>query len=112
MDQRLLAGRPPGDDAQPIGGQPGAQSVPPKSAGFLTEDAEREGLDVLDRLNRRRLEALPGDSRLEARIASYELAARMQGRARGVDLDGETASDQTLYGMDDPATEPTSAATA
>ena len=51
---------------------------PPASAGFLTRESQREGRDVLARLNRRHAAANAGDSRLESRIAAYELAARMQ----------------------------------
>ena len=46
-----------------------------------------------------------GDSRLESRIAAYELAARMQQSApEALDLAGETAATQALYGLDEPAT--------
>ena len=46
------------------------------------------------RLNREHMTRSPGDSRLEARIASYELAARMQLSAPEVlDLSGETRGD-------------------
>jgi hypothetical protein len=65
-----------------------------------------EGLDLLARQNRRHAAENPGDSRLEARIASYELAARMQTSApSALDLAGETAATRRLYGLDDPATE-------
>ena len=46
-----------------------------------------------------------GERDLEARIAGYELAARMQTAAKDVlDLSGESASTRLLYGLDDPAT--------
>lgn len=51
---------------------------PPKSAKFITPDSELAGLRVLDELNREHQKSRPGDSRLDARIASYELAAKMQ----------------------------------
>ncbi len=51
---------------------------PPDSARFLTADSRREGLEVLAWLNRRHAAANEGDTRLESRIAAYELAARMQ----------------------------------
>jgi Protein of unknown function (DUF1501) len=45
------------------------------------------------------------DPQLEARIASYELAARMQVSAtEALDLAGETAETQALYGLDNPTT--------
>ena len=64
---------------------------PPK-VRFVTPDADRDGHQLLGRLNRRHAESRPGDSRLEARIASYELAARMQQHApEALDLARESA---------------------
>lgn len=80
---------------------------PSRAAKFVTADAERAGLEALSALNRRQAEHTPGDSRLEARIASYELAARMQLAVPEVlDLRGETAATRRLYGLEDPITEP------
>ena len=79
----------------------------PKSAQFVTPESARDGLALLDKINRRHLASAPDDSRLEARIASYELAARMQLAVPGVlDLKGETDATRKLYGMDDALTEP------
>jgi uncharacterized protein (DUF1501 family) len=48
----------------------------------------------------------PEDSRLDARIASFELAYRMQSEApEAFDLAGETEATARLYGLDQPATE-------
>lgn len=70
-------------------------------AGFVTDRADRDGLRLLDRLNRDHRESRPGDSRLEARIRSYELAARMQLSApEALDLSGESASTLRMYGLD------------
>jgi hypothetical protein len=78
---------------------------PPDSARFLTADSRREGLETLAWLNRRHEAANEGDSRLESRIAAYELAARMQHSApEALDLGGETAATRTIYGLDDPVT--------
>ncbi len=64
-----------------------------------TEIATREFLKLL---NDRHLERHPGDTELSARIASYELAARMQLRAAEVaDLSRETTAIRTAYGADD-----------
>ena len=69
-------------------------------------EAERAGLALLDRFNRAHRDGREGDSRLDARIASYELAARLQLSAPEVlDLAGESAATKRLYGLDDPATE-------
>jgi hypothetical protein len=78
---------------------------PPDSAGFLTADSRREGLDVLAWLNRRHAAANEGDTRLDSRISAYELAARMQRSApEAIDLASETAATRSLYGLDDPVT--------
>jgi hypothetical protein len=76
--------------------------APPRYQG----DAQRRYLSYLDRLNRHHLEQHPGELDLQARIASYELAARMQTAAKeALDLSRETAETKRLYGMEDPATE-------
>ena len=62
-------------------------------------------LEYLDRLNRDHLARHPGELDLEARIASYELAARMQTAAReALDLSKETAATRRLYGLDEAHT--------
>jgi hypothetical protein len=71
----------------------------------LKGDVQRRNLAYLGRLNRGHLEAHPGESDLEARIASYELAARMQTAAKeALDIRGESPATQKLYGLDDPVT--------
>src|SRR5207237_6070545 len=63
-------------------------------------------LAYLERLNRSHLERHPGESDLEARIASYELAARMQTAAKeALDIGSESAATKKLYGIDDPVTQ-------
>lgn len=58
--------------------------------------------DFVKFLNDRHLERNPGDTDLMARIASYELAARMQLAAADVaDLSQESESTLKLYGADD-----------
>ncbi len=71
----------------------------------LKGDLQRENLDFLARLNRRHLERHPGEADLEARIASYELAARMQSAAKdALDISQETQATQNMYGLDRPET--------
>jgi hypothetical protein len=66
---------------------------------------QRQKLDFIQQLNRRHYEAREDDDRLEARIASYELAFRMQAAApEAVDLAGETAETRALYGLDERST--------
>jgi hypothetical protein len=66
---------------------------------------QQQNLALLETLNRRHLDAHPREADLEARIASYELAARMQSAAKeALDIGSETAATQKLYGLDDPLT--------
>jgi hypothetical protein len=63
-------------------------------------------LKYLELLNREHLAQHPGEFDLEARIASYELAAQMQTAAKeALDLSHESAATKKLYGMDDPVTQ-------
>jgi hypothetical protein len=79
---------------------------PPESARALATPAnERATLELLGRMNRDHAAARPGDSRLDARIESYELAAKLQLSAPQVlDLAGESAATRALYGLDDART--------
>ena len=62
-------------------------------------------MELLARMNREHLETNPGDSALEARIQSYELAARMQMTIPDiVDLDTERPETRRLYGLDQEKT--------
>jgi hypothetical protein len=79
---------------------------PVESAKFITRQSEADGLQLLNSLNREHAARHPGDSRLDARIASYELAARMQVSAPEVlDLSGESALTKKMYGLDDKTTQ-------
>ncbi|MCY2963806.1 MAG: DUF1501 domain-containing protein [Planctomycetota bacterium] len=73
---------------------------------FASRGADQEGLDLLRQINQKYADGHPGDDRLEARIASYELAAKMQLSApQAFDLSQESSSVQSSYGLDQPATE-------
>ena len=66
---------------------------------------QQQNLALLQKLNSRHLEQTGGDADLEARIASYELAARMQTSAtEALDISRETQATQNLYGLDNEAT--------
>jgi hypothetical protein len=72
----------------------------------LSPDRQRGQLAVLNRLNHIHRQGREEDSRLEARIESFELAFRMQMEAPDAfNLDAEPKSVQRLYGVDDPRTE-------
>ena len=67
---------------------------------------QRNQLDLLGKLNSQYGAASPDNSELSARIASYELAFRMQSYApQAVDLSQETEETKRLYGLDQPLTE-------
>ncbi len=71
----------------------------------LRGELQRQNLDFLRALNERHLERHPAEADLEARIASYELAANMQEAAReALDISGETKATHTMYGLDHDAT--------
>ena len=77
----------------------------PTDAQYITKASEREGLALLDKVNRVHLQTHEGDSRLEARIASYQMAAKLQLSAPEVlGLARESPATRKLYGLDDPIT--------
>jgi uncharacterized protein (DUF1501 family) len=68
----------------------------------MTDRAQRRVLDALRDYNESHLSSRSDNSNLSARIASYELAYRMQAQAPGaVDLGEETQATQEMYGMND-----------
>ena len=69
-------------------------------AGMQAAD-QRDLLDTLGQLNQRHFEARNHDSELSARIASYELAFRMQMAApEATDISSESEATKKLYGLD------------
>jgi hypothetical protein len=91
---------------RPSARTPIADLFPPESARALATPAnERDTLALLERMNRDHAVQRPGDSRLDARIAAYELAAKLQLSAPEVlDVEREPASMRALYGLEAPAT--------
>lgn len=70
-------------------------------ADFVTKSSDRDGLELLSQINRQYQNQRQGDSRLEARIRSYELAARMQLSApEALDISGEPKHVMKMYGLD------------
>lgn len=93
-----------GTTIRPSASRPIRSLFPPERA-FLSPESESDGLDLLTRLNREHADHRPGDSRLDARISSYELAARLQLSAPEVlDLSGESRATRSLYGLDEEIT--------
>jgi hypothetical protein len=84
-------------------GTPIHDLAPPEG---LTDSAQRRMLDRLRERNEAHLAERAGNSELAARIASYELAYKMQEHApEAVDFKTETAETLSLYGIDDKQTE-------
>lgn len=67
--------------------------------GPRSEERQKKTLDLIQAMNE--LDAAPGDSGMAARIASYELAFKMQSHApEAVDLTKESEATRKLYGLD------------
>lgn len=68
----------------------------------MSEQAQRNQLDLLAKLNREHLVDQPNTTDLASRIESFELAYRMQSTAPEVlDLSRESKQTRELYGLDD-----------
>ena len=63
--------------------------------------ARQASMEWLERVNRKYAEEHPGDTSLEARLRSYELAARMQMSVPEIaDFERESPATRQLYGLD------------
>ncbi|MEZ0385822.1 MAG: DUF1501 domain-containing protein [Verrucomicrobium sp.] len=72
----------------------------------LRGEAQERYLGFLGQMNQEHLASRPGEFDLEARIQSFELAARMQTAAKeAMDISKESEGTRKLYGIDDPATQ-------
>ncbi len=81
---------------------PIADLFPGAGGAYITPSSESEAHALMASLNRGHAAGREGDARLDARIRSYELAARMQLAAPEVlDLSRESASIKALYGIDE-----------
>jgi hypothetical protein len=84
-------------------GDPIVDMKPPAD---ISPEEQQARLDFLAKLNEEHLRLHPGEEELTARIASYELAFRMQMSApEVVDLADESPDTQKLYGLDNKQTE-------
>jgi hypothetical protein len=78
-------------------GEPVLNLTPPKELAA----SQRVTLDLMQSLNKQHQAARPGLLELEGRIASYELAYRMQAEALDIgDLSSETEATRRMYGLD------------
>ena len=70
-------------------------------AGFVTKESHRAGIDLINRLNAGYAKTRTGDDRLEARIQTYELAARLQLSAtEALNISKEPEHVLKLYGLE------------
>jgi hypothetical protein len=80
---------------------PIADLFPDERIKFPTREGDAAGVDLLNQLNRDHAASRPGDDRLEGRIKSYEMAAKMQLAApEALDFSREPAHVLKLYGLD------------
>lgn len=80
---------------------PIANLRPERLPAWLNESEEKASREALQRLNAAHEKGHPGDPRLEARIQSYELAARMQLAApEALDISKEPPRILERYGID------------
>jgi len=84
-------------------GNPILDLKPPQD---ITVEAQRKMLDVLRDYNEEHHSSRADNSNLAARIASYELAFKMQAHApEAVNIAEETKETQDMYGLDNPTSE-------
>lgn len=86
--------------------RPGKTSLPDLvTPTDMSPTARTAQLKLLDELNREQLRRYPDNAELEARITSFETAARMQTAVpEALDLSQETEATKKLYGVDNPTT--------
>ena len=83
----------------------GKELIPNIRNNRLDSATQRRQLDYIQKLNRGFANRTPGNSELDAVVASYELAFRMQSSVPGVvDLASEPQSVQQRYGIGEKAT--------
>jgi hypothetical protein len=100
-DSAFLPAQHQGTIIYPGREQPITDLFPGKRADYITRDSERDTQALLSRLNYTHASRHEGDDRLEARIRSYELAAKMQLAApEALDISREPRSILKLYGLD------------
>ncbi|HYF37247.1 MAG TPA: DUF1501 domain-containing protein, partial [Prosthecobacter sp.] len=72
---------------------------------YLKGAPQQKQLSLLEKINARHLQDHPGEFDLQARMASYQLAARMQTAAsEALDISKETEATKALYGIGDDRT--------
>lgn len=100
-DSAFLPAQHQGSAIYPGTKTPVEDLFPDERAEFITRESDRAGIELLEKLNREHAAGRAGDERLDARIKSYELAAKMQLAApEALDLSKESTETLKLYGLD------------
>ena len=93
----------PAHDAVPLRVDPASPLAFGKPERPFSREVQEIGFDLVESLNRLTGVEYPGDPATAARIASYELAFRMQrSEPEVMDFSGETEETRRLYGLDLP----------
>jgi hypothetical protein len=100
-DSAFLPSQHSGTIIYPGAETPIADLFPHKSGGYVTPGSEAAAQQLMAELNRGHAASREGDQRLDARIRSYELAAKMQLAApEALNLKAEPEHALKLYGLD------------
>jgi hypothetical protein len=100
-DSAFLPAQHSGTIIYPGSETPIADLFPHKAGNYITPEGEGAAQRLMADLNREHAAVREGDQRLESRIRSYELAAKMQLAApEALDLKAEPEHVQKLYGLD------------
>lgn len=101
-DSAFLPSQHQGTILRPGAANPIEDLFPAPQGDFITQKSNKASLDIINQLNRSHLQQSDGDNRLDARIRSYELAARMQLAApEAMDISREPKHIRKMYGLDD-----------
>ena len=100
-DSAFLPAQHAGTIIYPGRSEPIADLFPHKAGTFVTKQGEKRSQELMVELNREHAATRTGDSRLEGRIRSYELAAKMQLAApEALDFTNESVNAMKLYGLE------------
>ena len=100
-DAAFLPAQNSGTIIHPGRPDPIADLFPHRSGSFITQQGEKQSQQLMAELNREHAAMREGDARLEGRIRSYELAAKMQLAApEALDFSTEPDYIMKMYGLD------------
>lgn len=95
-----------GTAIQHVGSSPDKAPIRNLTDASLSETAQRRRIDLIQRMNRRKLARLGADPQMEGVIESFELAFRMQTETpKLVDLSSESKATMALYGIGEKTTD-------